>query len=65
MTPFSTPQEAALALLNSGSLRTKQQGSLSGQVAVDRTPLTPSQSEWLGKLLTRAGLPPLVEGDAQ
>lgn len=65
MKPYATPQDAAIALLISGSLRTRQQGSFCGQVAVDRTPLTAAQEDWIGKLLARANLPPLMEGAGQ
>lgn len=52
-------KEAALALLNSGAKLTRKAGSFLGQTAVDPTPLTQPQREWLSTLLERAGLPSL------
>ncbi|RYM11019.1 hypothetical protein [Sphingobium cupriresistens] len=59
--PFIDHSAAALALLNQGGRFTRKAGSFLGQCAVDPTPLTPSQSEWLSTLLDRAGLPPVAE----
>ncbi len=61
---FAKHRDAALALLNSGRSLTRKAGSFLGQLAVDTTPLTTAQVDWLGKLLERAGLPPLAEGGA-
>jgi len=58
--PFSTPQAAALALLNSGARFTRKAGSFLGQTVVDQAPLTPAQRDWLATLLDRAELPPLA-----
>jgi len=63
MAPFKSQRTAALALLNSENHLTRKAGSFLGQTAVDPTPLTNAQSEWLGTLLERAGLPRLEEGD--
>jgi len=60
-TPFSTPRDAALALLTSGERMTRKAGSFCGQLAVDPTPMSSAQHEWLASLLERAGLPPLAE----
>ncbi|WP_201030925.1 MULTISPECIES: hypothetical protein [unclassified Sphingobium] len=62
MAPFIDHSAAALALLNSGERLTRKAGSFLGQLAVDPTPMTTAQAEWLAKLLDRAGLPP-VAGD--
>lgn len=58
--PFATPKQAALALLSSGERLTRKAGSFLGQTAVDPTPLTPAQADWLATLLERAGLPSLL-----
>jgi len=60
--PFITPKDAALALLNSEQRLTRKAGSFLGQTAVDGTPLTPAQAEWLATMLARAGFPPLADG---
>lgn len=60
--PFVDHSGAALALLNKGERLTRKAGSFLGQCAVDPTPLTPAQADWLATLLDRAGLPP-VAGD--
>lgn len=59
---FPDQRSAALALLTSEARLTRQAGSFAGQLAVDPTPLTEKQCDWLALLLDRAGLPPLVEG---
>lgn len=62
---FDTARSAALALLNDPQQPlTRKAGSFLGQLAVDETPLTPKQREWLATLLERAGLPSLVDGGA-
>lgn len=55
--PFPSIRDAALALLHENVRLTRKAGSFLGQCAVDPTPLSESQSEWLSKLLERAGLP--------
>lgn len=60
--PFSSPRDAALALLNQGGRLTRKAGSFLGQLAVDPTPMTEAQFNWLATLLERAGLPALSEG---
>lgn len=59
--PFISPQAAALALLNSGQQFSRRAGSFLGQTAVDTKPLSQAQTEWLVRLLDRAGLPPLEQ----
>jgi hypothetical protein len=61
--PFTVPRDAALSLLNQGGRLTRKAGSFLGQLAVDPTPMTDAQRGWLGSLLQRAGLPPLIDGD--
>jgi hypothetical protein len=63
--PFTDQRSAALALLNAGGRLTRKAGSFLGQLAVDPTPMTEAQSDWLTTLLDRAGLPPRDQGDAQ
>lgn len=63
--PFSDQRSAALALLNAGGRLTRKAGSFLGQLAVDPTPMTEAQSDWLTTLLERAGLPPLAEENVQ
>jgi hypothetical protein len=60
--PFETQRAAAMALLHSGDRLTRKAGSFLGQLAVDPTPMTAPQREWLDTLLDRAGLPPLANG---
>ena len=61
MRSFPDHRAAALALLNNDARLSRRAGSFLGQCAVDSTELTEPQSEWLAKLLERAGLPPLME----
>ena len=61
---FATQRHAALALLNSGGRFTRKAGSFLGQLAVDATPLTEAQSDWLRTLLERNGLP-FIREDGQ
>lgn len=56
---FPTPRDAALALLSSDARFSRNAGSFLGQCAVDPTPLTAAQADWLTTLLDRAGFPPL------
>lgn len=60
--PYHRHRDAALALLNSPTRHTRKAGSFLGQLVVDPSPMTTPQADWLGKLLSRAGLPPLIEG---
>lgn len=62
--PFPNHRAAALALLNGTSRMSRKAGQFLGQLAVDPSPITEPQADWLAKLLDRAGLPPLAEGGA-
>lgn len=63
--PYSDHRAAALALLNGTNRQTRKAGQFLGQIAVDPSPLTEAQAEWLAKLLDRAGLPPFDGEGAQ
>lgn len=63
--PFSDHRAAALALLYSTSRLSRKAGQFLGQLAVDSTPMSEAQADWLAKLLDRAGLPPMAEGGAE
>lgn len=60
--PFPTPRAAAIALLTGDNRLSRKAGSFLGQLAVDPTPLSDKQADWLATLLDRAGLPPLTDG---
>ena len=62
---FPDHRSAALALLNMGAHLSRKAGQFLGQIAVDPTALSEAQSDWLAKLLQKAGLPPLATGGAQ
>lgn len=62
--PFLDHRAAALALLNGNQRLSRKAGQFLGQLAVDSTPMSEAQADWLAKLLDRAGLPPLAEGGA-
>ncbi len=51
---FETQRQAALALLNVGMPLSRKAGSFLGQLAVDPTPMSAAQRDWLDKLLERA-----------
>ncbi len=55
-------RQAALALLNGNHRLSRKAGQFLGQLAVDVTPLSEAQADWLMKLLERADLPPVAEG---
>ena len=61
---FPDHRQAALALLTSTSRLSRKAGQFLGQLAVDPSPMSEAQANWLAKLLDRAGLPPLAEGGA-
>ena len=61
---FPDHRQAALALLTSTSRLSRKAGQFLGQLAVDPSPMSEAQANWLAKLLDRAGLPPLAEEDA-
>jgi hypothetical protein len=63
--PFPNHRQAALALLNGEQKQSRRAGQFLGQLAVDQSPMSEAQADWLTKLLDRAGLPPLAEGGAQ
>jgi len=63
--PFPDHRAAALALLNGTSRLSRKAGQFLGQLAVDSTPMSEAQADWLAKLLDRAGLPSLAEGGTQ
>lgn len=60
--PFPDHRAAALALLNGNHRLTRKAGQFLGQLAVDPSPISEAQADWLAKLLERASLPPLAEG---
>jgi len=62
--PFPDHRAAALALLNGNHRLSRKAGQFLGQLAVDTTPISEAQADWLGKLLDRAGLPPIAAGGA-
>ena len=63
--PFPNQRLAALALLNLVQRLSRKAGQFLGQVAVDPSPMSELQTEWLAKLLDRADLPPFAEGGPQ
>ena len=63
--PFPKPRQAALALRNEEQKLSRKAGQFLGQLAVDPSPMSEAQADWLAKLLDRAGMPPLAEGSAQ
>ena len=63
--PFTDHRQAALGLLNGNHRLSRKGGQFLGQLAVDSTPMSEAQADWLGKLLDRAGLPPIAEGGAE
>lgn len=63
--PFPNHRQAALALLNGNHRLSRKAGQFLGQLAVDLSPMSEAQADWLMKLLDRAGLPPLAEGGAR
>ncbi|MFM7011185.1 MAG: hypothetical protein ACKO0Z_17985 [Betaproteobacteria bacterium] len=62
--PFPDHRAAALALLDGNHRLSRKAGQFLGQLAVDKTPMSQAQADWLAKLLDRAGLPPMAEGGA-
>lgn len=62
--PFPDHRQAALALLTGNHRLSRKAGQFLGQLAVDPTPMSDAQSDWLAKLLDRNGLPLLAEGGA-
>jgi hypothetical protein len=62
---FPSHRDAALALLNETSDFSRKAAQFLGQIAADSTPLSQRQASWLGRLLERAGLPPLASEEAE
>ena len=62
--PFPDHRAAALALLTSNHRLSRKAGQFLGQLAVDSTPMSEAQADWLAKLLDRSELPPMTEGGA-
>lgn len=62
---FANQRDAALALLTGEARLTRKAGSFLGQLAVDPTPMSAAQRDWLGTLLERACLPPFDDGVGQ
>ena len=62
---FSDHRQAALALLNGDYRLTRMAGRFLGQLAVDSTPLSDAQAEWLDRLLVKHRLAPLTRGPGQ
>lgn len=54
---FDNHRDAALALLCSTAKLSPKAGRFLGQIAVDPSPLTVKQADWLRHLLRRAGMP--------
>ena len=62
--PFPDHRQAALALLTGNHRLSRKAGQFLGQLAVDPSPMSKAQADWLAKILDRAGAPPLAEGGA-
>lgn len=54
---FADHSEAALALLTGRYRLTRKAGQFLGQLAVDSSPMSDAQADWLAKLLEKNGLP--------
>ena len=63
--PFPDHRQAALALLTGNHRLSRKAGQFLGQLAVDSSPVSEKQADWLANLLDRANLPPLAKGGAQ
>lgn len=63
--PFPNQRQAALALLNGDYRLSRKAGQFLGQLAVDSSPMSNAQADWLAKLLKRNRLPCLAEQSAQ
>lgn len=62
---FTSQRQAALALLTGNSRLSRKAGQFLGQIAVDPSPMSAAQADWLAKLLDRADLPQLTEEAVQ
>ena len=56
---FPDHRQAALALLNGSYRLSRKAGQFMGQLAVDPSPMSEAQADWLAKLLAKHGLPPM------
>ncbi len=54
--PFPDHRQAALALLSGNHRLSRKAGQFLGQLAVDPSPMSEAQADWLAKLLDRNGL---------
>ena len=63
--PFPDHRAAALALLNGNHRLSRKAGQFLGQLAVDSTPMSGAQADWLAKLLDRADLSPMAKGGVE
>ena len=63
--PFTDHRQAALALLNGPHRLTRKAGQFLGQLAVDASPMSEAQADWLAKLLDKHCLPALVREAGQ
>jgi hypothetical protein len=59
--PFRSHQEAARALILSGAELSRKSSQFVGGTIFDPEPPSERQARWLGDLLRKAGLPPIVE----
>ena len=57
--PFPDHRRAALALLNGNHRLSRKAGQFLGQLAVEPSPMSDKQRDWLSRLLTKHGLPPM------
>ena len=62
--PFTDQRRAALVLLNGNYRLSRKAGQFLGQLAVDPSPMSEAQADWLGKLLDRNGLASLAREGA-
>ena len=62
--PFPDHRQAALALLNGEHRLSRKAGQFLGQLAVDPSPMSKAQANWLANLLDRAGLAQMAAGGA-
>ena len=58
---FPDQGQAALALLTGNHRLSRKAGQFLGQLAVDPSPMSAAQADWLAKLLFKHGLPPMAE----
>ena len=61
---FTDHRQAALVLLNGNYRLSRKAGQFLGQLAVDPSPMSEAQADWLGKLLDRNGLASLAREGA-